>query len=126
MARAAGVPTVEPERRGALASALADSWGRKDPAAAAAWAETYPGGDQKTLVRGILQHWSELEPREAYHWLGTLPAGESRDEGISYMILREAPRDPGSLLPWIDLISNPKLREEKRYLLGQYKKPVAE
>lgn len=126
VAAAEKIAGIEPERRGALANALADSWGRKDPAAAAAWAATYPGSDQKILVRGILQHWSELEPREAYHWLGTLPAGESRDEGISYMIIREAPRDPESLVPWIDLISDPKLREEKRYMLGQYKKPVAE
>jgi hypothetical protein len=77
-------------------------------------------------VREVLQHWSELEPREAYHWLGTLPAGESRDEGISYMIRREAPRDSESLAPWIELISEPKLREEQRHRLEQYGEPDAQ
>lgn len=113
---------VEPERRPALASALAEAWSRNDPAAAAAWAATYPGDNQKTLVRQVLQQWSASEPREAYAWLNTLPAGESRDEGISYMIIREAPSDPASLVPWIQLLSTPELRKEKRELLDQYTK----
>lgn len=122
-AEAAGViDQVDPERRPALASALADMWSRNDPAAAAAWAANYPGSDQKTLVRQILQQWSASEPREAYAWLNTLPAGESRDEGISYMIIREAPSDPASLAPWIDLLSTPELRKEKRELLDRYTK----
>jgi hypothetical protein len=125
-AAAEKLASIEPERRGALASTLAENWSSKDPAAAAAWAASYPGSDQKSLVREVLQQWSGLEPREAYHWLGTLPAGESRDEGITYMLIREAPRDPESLVPWIELISDPKLREEKRDQLEQYRKRAAE
>jgi hypothetical protein len=119
---AAAIPQVEPERRPALASALAEAWSRNDPAAAAAWAASYPGNDQKTLVREVLQQWVGSEPREAYAWLNTLPAGASRDEGISYMIIREAPSDPASLVPWIELLSTPELRKEKRELLNQYSK----
>jgi hypothetical protein len=116
------IDQVEPDRRPALASALADIWSRKDPAPAAAWAASYPGSDQKTLVLQVLQQWSTSEPREAYAWLNTLPAGESRDVGISYMIIREAPSNPESLVPWIELLSTPELRKEKRELLDQYTK----
>lgn len=116
------IDQVESERRPALASALADTWSRNDPAAAAAWAANYSGSDQKTLVYQVLQQWSASEPREAYTWLATLPAGESRDEGISYMIIREAPSNPESLVPWIELLSTPELRKDKRALLDQYTK----
>jgi hypothetical protein len=114
------IDQVVPERRPALASALADTWSRNDPAAAAAWAANYPGSDQKALVRQVLQQWSASEPREAYAWLNTLPAGESRDEGISYMIVREARSNPESLVPWIELLSTPELQKEKRELLDQH------
>ena len=114
------IDQVAPEQRPALASALAETWTRNDPAAAAAWVTDYPGSDQKTLVRQVLQQWSAAEPREAYAWLGSLPAGEGRDEGISYMIIRESPSDPQSMIPWIELLSTPELRKEKRELLDQY------
>jgi hypothetical protein len=113
------IDQVAPERRLALASALADTWSRNDPAAAAAWAASYPGSDQKTLVREVLQQWAGSEPREAYAWIGSLPAGGSRDEGISYMLIRESSSDPASLVPWIDLLSTPELRKEKRAILDQ-------
>jgi len=121
-AAAEKLATVEPERRGVLASALAENWSSKDPAAAAAWAAGYPGSDQKSLVRTVLQQWSGLDPQGAYQWLGSLPVGESRDEGISYMIVREAPSDPKSLLPWVEMMSTPELREQKRMQLDGYLK----
>ena len=114
------IDQVEPERRPAMASALVETWSRNDPAAAAAWTAIYPGDDQKALVRQVLSQWSSTEPREAYAWLNTLPAGNSRDEGISFMIIREAPSNPESLAPWIELLSTPELRKEKRELLDQY------
>jgi hypothetical protein len=117
---AEAIDQVTPERRPALASALAETWTRNDPAAAAAWVANYPGSDQKTLVREVLQQWAASEPREAYAWLNTLPAGESRDEGISYMIIREAPSNPEWLAPWIELLSTPELRAEKRKVLDEY------
>jgi hypothetical protein len=114
------IEQVAAERRPALASALAEAWSRNDPAAAAGWAASYPGSDQKILVLSVLQQWVGSEPREAYAWLNTLPTGATRDEGISYMIVREAPSDPASLAPRIEMLSTPELREEKRKLLDQY------
>ena len=63
-----------------------------------------------------------MDPQVAYQWLGSLPVGESRDEGISYMIVREAPSDPKSLLPWVEMMSTPELREQKRMQLDGYLK----
>lgn len=111
---------VEAERRPALATALAENWTATNPAAAAAWVAGYPGDEQKSLVRTVLQKWAGSEPKEAYQWLSSLPPGESRDEGISYMIVRESSSDPKSLVPWIELISAPQLREQKKRELDRH------
>ncbi len=118
-AAAEKLKTIAPEHLPLLATTLAEKWTRNDPAAAAAWVATYDGAEQKTLVREVLQQWTESQPREAYAWLGTLPMGASRDEGINYLMRREARSDPESVAPWIDLLSEPKLREEMRQQLDQ-------
>ncbi len=121
-AAAKRLEAIAPEQREPLASALAENWCRSDPAAAAAWVAAYPGTGQKTLVREVLQQWTDSQPREAYVWLGNLPMGQSRDEGINYLMRREASSDPQAVLPWIDLLSEPKLREKMRRELDGYLK----
>lgn len=121
-AAAKKLEAIAPEQRAPLATALAENWTQNDPAAAAAWVATYDGTEQKTLVREVLQKWTDSQPREAYAWLGTLPMGQSRDEGINYLMRREASSDPKSVLPWIDLLSKPQLREEMKQELDGYLK----
>ena len=113
-AAAKKLEAIAPEQRAPLATTLAENWAQHDPAAAATWVATYDGAEQKLLVREVLQRWTDSQPREAYAWLGTLPMGPSRDEGIDYLLRIEARTDPKSVLPWIDLISEPKLREKQR------------
>lgn len=110
------------EQRAPLTKALAENWSRSDPAKAAAWVATENGPGQKPLVVEVLQVWTDSQPREAYAWLGTLPMGPGRDEGINYLMRREASSDPESVRPWIDLLSEPKLREEMRQKLDGYLK----
>lgn len=121
-ATAKKLEAIAPEQRAPLATALAENWAQHDPATAAAWVATYDGAEQKSLVREVLQRWTDSQPREAYAWLGTLPMGPSRDAGISYLLRREAPSDPKSVVPWIELVSTPKLREEMRRDLDGYLK----
>jgi hypothetical protein len=117
---------IAPEQRAPLAAVLAENWAQHDPATAAAWVATYDGADQKFLVREIIQSWTDSQPREAYAWLGTLPMGPSRDEGINYLMRREASSDPESVLPWIDLLSEPGLRGRMRQELEGYLKKDSE
>ncbi len=119
-AAAEKLKTTAPEQRAPLAITLAENWSRSDPAAAAVWVAAFDGAEQKTLVREILQQWTDSQPREAYAWLGNLPMGPSRDEGINYLMRREASGDPESVVPWIELLSEPKLREEMRRDLDGY------
>lgn len=121
-AAAKKLEAIAPEQRAPLATALAENWAQHDPATAAAWVATYDGAEQKLLVREVLQRWTDSQPREAYAWLGTLPMGPSRDEGINYLMRREASTDPNSVLPWIDLLSEPMLREKMRQELDGYLK----
>ena len=118
-AAAKNLEVFAPEKRAPLATALVENWAQHDPATAAAWVAAYDGAEQKSLVREVLQRWTDSQPREAYAWLGTLPMGPSRDEGINYLLRIEARTDPKSVLPWIDLISEPQLREKMRNRLNQ-------
>ena len=61
--------------------------------------------------------------KNAYKWLESLPSGAKRDEGISYMIRREASDDPQALVPWLELISEPTLREKKKRELESRMEP---
>lgn len=121
-AAAKKLETFEPEQRAPLTTALAENWAQHDPAAAAAWVASYDGVEQKVLVREVLQRWTDSQPREAYAWLGTLPMGPGRDAGINYLMRVEARSDPKSVVPWIELLSEPRLREEMRRDLGGYLK----
>jgi hypothetical protein len=48
--------------------------------------------------------------------------GPGRDEGINYLMRREASSDPKSVEPWIELLSTPSLREKMRLELDGYLK----
>ncbi len=116
------VESIEPNEREPLSTLLVDNWTRMNPAAAAAWVATYDGAEQKKLVREVLSLWTDSQPREAYVWLGNLPMGASRDEGIELLLRWEARKDPESVVPWIELLSDPKLRVKMKFELEGYLK----
>jgi hypothetical protein len=111
-AAAEKILSLPADRRGPLALAIADSWTRQNPAASAAWVANWSEPNQPALVVKVIEQWAGMEPEKAYGWLGTLPAGAARDEGISLMIRYEARHDAASLLPWVDRISQPKMKRE--------------
>jgi len=111
-AAAEKILSLPEDRRGPLALAIADSWTRQNPAASAAWVANCSEPNQPALVVKVIEQWAGMEPEKAYGWLGTLPAGTARDEGISLMIRYEARHDAASLLPWVDRISQPKMKRE--------------
>jgi hypothetical protein len=67
----------------------------------------------------VVQSRSNHDPHRAYRWLESLPGGEARDTGISYLLIRERDADAEVLSGWIHLISDPKLREERRKIFEQ-------
>lgn len=116
---AAKVAALPPGRGARLADDVAENWSRQDPAAAAEWVESWSGEGKPELVRSVVQTWSNHDPHRAYRWLESLPGGESRDAGISYLLIRERDADAEVLSGWINLISDPKLREERRKIFEQ-------
>lgn len=116
--------SIPVDRRGPLTILIAENWTRQDPAAAAAWVAGCEESNQAQLVVKVIEQWAGMEPAKAYGWLGTLPAGSARDEGISLMIRREARHDAASLLPWVEQISQPKLRKDMdAFIQGWLKNP---
>jgi hypothetical protein len=70
----------------------------------------------------VIDKWPDLDLVAVYQWLGTLPEGAGRDAGIKSMIRRERDSAPDTLQPWIDLISDPQLREKTRRDLDKHLK----
>ena len=114
-AAAAGkLESLTPEQCGEMPIYLARTWVSQHPAAAADWVAGWKGGNQATMIEEVIDKWPDQDPQAAYQWLGTLPAGDGRDAGIKTMIRRERDSAPETLQPWIDLISDPQLREKTR------------
>ena len=114
-AAAAGkLESLTPEQCGDMPIYLARTWVSQHPAAAADWVAGWKGGNQATMIEEVIDKWPDQDPQAAYQWLGALPAGVGRDAGIKTMIRRERDSAPDTLQPWIDLISDPQLREKTR------------
>ncbi len=114
-AAAAGkLESLSPEQCGDMPIYLARTWVSQHPAAAADWVAGWKGGNQATMIEEVIEKWPDQDPQAAYQWLGTLPAGAGRDAGIKTMIRRERDSAPDTLQPWIDMISDPHLREKTR------------
>lgn len=113
-ATAGKLASLDTNQIGTLPIMLVDSWVKQDPTAAADWVAGWKGDYQPNLVDGVIDRWQHQDPQAAYQWLGTLPAGIGRDFGIMAMIRRERGSAPDTLQPWIDLISDPQLREKTR------------
>lgn len=114
-AAAAGkLESLTPEQCGNMPIYLARTWVSQHPAAAADWVAGWKGGNQATMIAEVIDKWPDQDPQAAYQWLGTLPAGAGRDAGIKTMIRRERTSAPDTLQPWVELISDPQLREKTR------------
>ena len=114
-AAAAGkLESLTPEQCGDMPIYLARTWVSQHPAAAADWVAEWKGENQATMIEEVIDKWPDQDPQAAYQWLGALPAGVGRDAGIKTMIRRERDSAPDTLQPWIDLISDPQLREKTR------------
>lgn len=114
-AAAAGkLESLTPEQCGEMPIYLARTWVSQHPAAAADWVAGWKGGNQATMIEEVIDKWPDQDPQAAYQWLGALPAGDGRDAGIKTMIRKERDSAPDTLQPWIDLISDPQLREKTR------------
>jgi len=114
--------SIPPEQHDTLPLILVNTWLKEDPAAAADWAARWNGANQSTMIEKVIDEWPNQDPNAAYQWLGNLPAGAGRDAGIKTLIRRERDSAPDTLQPWIDLISDPQLREKTHRELNQYLK----
>ncbi len=114
--------SMSPEQTGIVPIYLVNRWLKNDPAAAADWVARWSGEKQPIMIERVIDAWPDQDPNAAYQWLGSLPAGAGRDAGIKTMILRERESAPETLLPWIDQISDPQLREKAHVELHEFLK----
>jgi hypothetical protein len=82
-------------------AAVAGTWAKCDPEAAASWIARQPEGPVKSeAMEHLLWHWTASAPEEASRWLNALPAGPARDAGMAKLAEHTAPTDPAAATAW--------------------------
>jgi hypothetical protein len=108
-ARIAAEATTGDNRAQALAG-VARAWGRKDGAAALAWAQSMPAGDARDqALKAVLQGWAMTDPMAALSKLDLAPPGgdemyHASDTGAQ--VLRQAAiKDWDATMAWLRCLS---------------------
>jgi hypothetical protein len=90
------------------ATSVASTWGRLEPAAAAAWACQFAeGAARENALRNVVSAWAPSDLTGAATFLQGLPAGASRDAAVSSYISGVAPVAAELAAPWVSRISDP-------------------
>lgn len=97
-------PMDEKKRQAALRSTLL-CWSRHDPAAAAAWLDTYaPAKNDNNLVWSISERYGRLDPLANADWLYKRTPPEKRDEIMSYGLAQWARAEPEAAGDWLERV----------------------
>ncbi len=86
-----------PNQRGwvhEIATTLVNVWAEQDPAAALAWAQNWPGIQQKMLVAMVLGIVAKTNPDEAIQQAEQLPNGSQRQQALAAIADKIAQTDP--------------------------------
>lgn len=106
--------TVEPDVKVEFGPALVGKWAASDPLATTQWIDQLPDSPSKgRIVSKAMEVLVTANTIHASEWLKSLPEGDTRDAGILVLLNREAIKDPSSVFPWADALSNNTLRDKE-------------
>lgn len=93
------------------ARAIAATWARKDPAAAAAWAHSLPHGDTAAgAVSSVASQWVARDAAAARNWAIGLPRDELRDAAL-VQVLGATAGTPGAEAALVESFSSPAAQQ---------------
>jgi RNA polymerase sigma factor (sigma-70 family) len=99
------------ERQNLLDEAVA-AWSRTQPAAAAAWVNSfYPEPDRAARLRPVLGACGEMNPKAAWALWQQMPAGIPRDEALRTFIGSLAQQDLSAALACLDKVQSSHIRK---------------
>ncbi|MEO8351084.1 MAG: hypothetical protein ABI680_05095 [Chthoniobacteraceae bacterium] len=114
---------------GARFKQLAMVIARRDAAAAAEWAMSFPDGPARvSAVSAAAARWSETDLRSAAEWLGQLPSGAEHDAAVREYAAKVVYADPVAAAEWVAQVSDPTVRADaarKGFDIWDLEDPVA-
>lgn len=91
-------------------------WGKKDPAAGAAWLGQLPEGELRSeSTRTLASFWTQSDPIAASEWINTLPASADKVQMVWSLVEKIKQSDPEAALVWAAQIPHAPIREEAYY-----------
>ena len=102
-----------------LAGSVSKEWGRTDPDAALAWAESLPDSQKTGAITGILGSLASTDPSQAATLAMDLSPGGSREYIVGEIARSWAEKDPTSALSWADNLSGTERQMALRNGIGE-------
>jgi hypothetical protein len=97
---------------------LLETWSRRDPAQAAAWAwQQRPVCSHGPAM--VLQRWASEDAPNASAWLVTIPPGPEREQMAVLLAEKLLETDPTAARGWIDSLQDPAAQENLRQRLAE-------
>lgn len=98
--------------KGAAMNLIADEFSRREPEAAAAWAQRHASEDYAARAIGrIGGQWALQNPQEAVGWLESLPAGSGQTAGMTAAFNNWEDRDPVAASNYLLSMPSSRLRD---------------
>ena len=102
-----------------LAGSVSKEWGRNDPDAALAWAESLPDSQKTGAITGILGSLASTDPSQAASLAMDLAPGESREYIVGEIARSWAEKNPTSALAWADNLEGTERQMALRNGIGE-------
>jgi RNA polymerase sigma factor (sigma-70 family) len=81
--------------------ALANTWSRRNPEEALAWAASLSAGETRNgVLASITGNWARMDPYHAAEWVASLPPGTERDRSAGSFVDATADRFPREAWTW--------------------------
>lgn len=93
--------------------ALARSWARNDPAAAASWIDTLDPSDPASsrATRDIIREWARYDLNSSAEWLNSRPASPEMDRAIGSYTYHAVQEDPASAMEWATSVDSEGMKD---------------
>ncbi len=109
---AAYVASLGDEATSQQKTALARSWSRIDPAAAAAWLDSLDPSDPSVsrAARDVVREWARYDLSASAEWLNSRPASPELDRAVASYTYHAVQEDPASAMAWAESVDSDRMK----------------
>ena len=109
---AAYVVSLGDEATNEQKTALARSWSRINPSAAAAWLDTLDPADPSIsrAARYVIREWARYDLNASAEWLNSRPASPELDRAVASYTYHAVQEDPASAMAWAESVDSDRMK----------------